>query len=286
MATLLHLLLSFMAFAAAAVGTAVALTHYQPRFLLTLDREEARVAEIFDRLYLHDWSPRAWVRIRWLAAPGGALLLLLGTGSWIFAAITAFGLHVLPEKWLELVRGRRRDRIEAQVLDLIDSLVASAKSGMNLHQALVEVADRLPPPIAQECRVLLRRIDAGQSLEGALREADRRLRIPNLGLVIQSLVVHQQRGGRLTELLQRIGRSLREIERVEERVRTETSGIRLSSRIMAAMPLFLGLMLYLASPEHVLMLFETTVGNLLLAAAVALDVAGFTMIRRLAELEV
>lgn len=286
MSLVLGLATVVLAFCAAAGLAYVASTDYRPRLAAALAGQERLVSDTLDSLYLAEWSAKSFVRLRFLAAPASLLLVYLLTRSWVFGLLVAVVLFALPQVLLERAIKKRRERIEAQVGDLIHSLVATTKSGMNLHQSLQEVTARLPAPLAQECAVISKRVETGQSVEAALVEADSRLQIPNLSLVLQSLVVNERRGGKLPALLDRIGRSLREIERVEERVKTETSGIRLSSRIMAAMPLVVCFLLYLASPEHVLMLFETALGNLLLAGALALDYAGFTMIRRLSELEV
>ena len=282
----LQMLVPVLAFLAAVGAVYVALAYYRLRIRDALARQEDEVAAALNVLYLREWSPKRFVQLRFVAAPAIAAVVFLASRSWVFAVLIGLVLYALPRMLLDLARKRRRERLESQVSDLINSLVATTKSGMNLHQSLIDVADRLPPPIAQECQVILRRLEAGQAMEAALLEADTRLGIPNLSLVIQSLVVNERRGGKLPALLERIGRSLREIERVEERVKTETSGIKLSSRIMAALPLVVCFLLYLASPEHVLMLFETILGNVLLVAALALDYTGFTMIRKLSELEV
>ena len=280
---LLPFLLTFLA---AGGATFITLTHYRPRLMRALEREEAEVRSAMNILYVEEWSPRSFVYLRFVGAPVAAFVVYLVTLNWMLALGVASMLHVLPRTLLDYAGARRRERLEAQVLDLISSLVATAKAGMNLHQSLHDVTGRLPPPISQECQVILHRIETGQAMEAALLETDRRLALPNLSLVIQSLVVNERRGGKLPALLERIALSLREIERVEERVQTETSGIKLASRIMAAMPLVILLLLYLASPEHVLMLFQTTLGNLLLAVALGFDYLGFTMIRKLSELEV
>lgn len=275
-----------LAFLAAAAAVFTALTTYRPRIQRFLERQEERARRSLSALYLDSGTAKAFVHLRYLMAPVAGGMMFLLTGSLLFMSLVALGLYAVPQALLQRAEAHRRDRLQAQVLDLISSLVATAKSGMNLHQGLLEVADRLPAPISQECFILLRRLEAGQSMEAALLEADARLGLPNLSLVLQSLVVNERRGGKLPALLERIAKSLREIERVEERVKTETSGIRLSSRFMAAMPIVVCSLVYLASPEHVLMLFETLVGNLILALALGLDYAGFTMIRRLSELEV
>jgi tight adherence protein B len=204
----------------------------------------------------------------------------------VFALLSGGLVFAAPPFLLNLAAHRRRDKLEAQVLDVIGSISATSKAGMNLLQSVEEVATRMPPPISQEFAMILERVRTGQPLEAALEACDRRLDIPNLSLVIQSILVNQERGGRLPELLEKISLSLREIHRVEERVKTETSGIKLSSKLMAAMPLVIGFLLYLASPDHILMLFNTLLGNLILLAVVALDAIGFSIIKKLGDLEV
>jgi tight adherence protein B len=157
---------------------------------------------------------------------------------------------------------------------------------MSLLQSVREAADRLPPPMAQELGVALERIDAGATLDAALRELDRHLDLPGLHLVLRAILIAENRGGRLPELLTKIGRSLQETERVEERIATETSGVKLASKLMAAMPLLICFLLYLASPDHVTMLFTTLIGNLILVLAAVFDWLGFSIIKRLGDLEV
>ena len=282
----LNLFVPLAAFVAAGGVVFTALTWYRPMLTREAAQQEAEIRRSLNALYIGEEHAVLWVRVRFFGVPLLAVVVFLLTQSFLFGLVSGGILFILPPMLLQQAEARRLERLQAQVVDLINSLVATAKSGMNLHQSLQDVSDRLAPPISQECAVLLRRIESGQSMEAALLEADARLQVPNLSLVFQSLVVNERRGGKLPALLERIAVSLREIERVEERVKTETSGIRLSSKLMAAMPLVVCFLVYLASPEHVLMLFDSLIGNLILIVALIFDYLGFTMIRRLSELEV
>jgi tight adherence protein B len=257
-----------------------------PLLLELVRRQEERTAEALRDLFYEEMSARNLVRFQLVGAPAAALATLLLSGSAAFAMVAGGMVFILPRTALRLAASRRRERLEAQVLDLISSLTATTKSGMSLLQSVEEAAERMPPPIAQELSMVLQRVRAGQPLERALAACDERLGIPNLSLVIQSIRVNEERGGRLPELLEKIAKSLREIARVEERVKTETAGIRLSSKLMAAMPLVIGFLLYLASPEHIRMLFDTVIGNMILLTVAILDYLGFAMIRKLGDLEV
>jgi tight adherence protein B len=275
-----------LAFGCGAGVIYTAVRFFTPQIRARLERDQRRYEEILSDLFVEGISPRQLVLLRYAVAPGLGLLVYLGTGSWLFGLVVGGVLFFAPGKFLELAQERRRTKIESQVVDLINSITATTKSGMNLTQSIEEVATRMPPPIAQEFAMVLQRMQAGQTLEAALRACDERLNIPNLSLIIQSIIVNEQRGGRLPELLERIGQSLREINRVEERVKTETSGIKLSSKIMAAMPFLIGAMLYMVAPDHIMMLFNTFLGNVVLVVAGILDWIGFTIIKKLSDLEV
>lgn len=281
--TPLAYLLSF----AGAVGLLYSLLHhFRPRLAGAFHRRVQQVGASFDELYFSRWKPTTFVSVRWLGAPVAAAVVQVATRSWVFALLVGLAVLVLPGKWLAWKLQTRREKLESQIVDFISSLIATTKSGMNLQMSLAEVAGRLPAPMSQECQTILRRIEGGQSVRAALVDADRRLQSARMSLVFHSLVVHERSGGRLPELLDRIARSLREIERVEERVKTETSGIRLAARLMVAMPVFIGGLLYLLSPEQVTMLFDTPIGNLMLATAIVLDYVAFQIIYRLSDLEI
>ena len=86
--------------------------------------------------------------------------------------------------------------------------------------------------------------------------------------------------------MDRLAAATKEIERVEERVRTETSGIRMSSNVMLAMPFLICSLLYVIEPNQVLILFDSFVGNVILVFALGLEVGAYFIIQRLIDLDV
>lgn len=282
---LLHAFVLLLAFAAGAGLAHAAAGLAGPALARRLAEERGRYGDRLRTLFLHDLSPRFLVLVRWAGAPAVALLAA-GAGQPVLGAILGGVLFVGPDRLLDHLAERRRQRLAAQVLDLTHALAATSRSGMSLLQAIEEAAASFPAPMGQELAVTLERIDAGATLERALGDLDRRLALPGLHLVLRALLIAEARGGDLPRLLSKIARTLMETERVEQRIATETSGVRLASRLMAAMPLLIGVFLYMASPEHVTMLFTTLLGNLILVLAAVFDWLGFSLIRRLGDVEV
>ena len=81
--------------------------------------------------------------------------------------------------------------------------------------------------------------------------------------------------GRLNETVDRIAHSVRELQRLERKVKSETAQARKSALYMAIIPFFLLVAYYFVDQQAVATLFLTTAGNFLLAAAVLLDIFAY-----------
>lgn len=225
----------------------------------------------------------------WLKYAGSLVALAIGVvlfRSFVFGAFMAAIVFVVPSILLRRTLRQRFEKLEEQTSDVMTALSATVKAGMTLEESIAEIAENMRPPVSQEFALIKQRIDSGKTIPAALKEADRRLQAPRLGLIFRSLIVSQERGGKLAALMDNLSDSMREIQRVEERIKTETSGLRLSSTIMVFMPLLIGIFLYIADPEQVTMLFTTAIGNLILVIAIAMDIAAFRMMQKIVDLDV
>lgn len=207
-------------------------------------------------------------------------------GSLVFGVFLGVLVYLLPQVVLDNIIRRRRDRLESQTADVMTALSACIKSGMTIEQAFDEIVDTMYPPVSEEFALIRERINAGQPVIAALKSADKRLKVPRLSLIFQTISISLERGGRLASLMDRLAKSTREIERVEERVKTETAGLRLSARIMFFMPFVICGMLYLIEPEQVTLLFNNLAGNVVLVLAISLDIAAYFIMKKLIDLDV
>jgi tight adherence protein B len=168
----------------------------------------------------------------------------------------------------------------------LELLANAVKSGQTLPQALAVVSAQTPPPLSQEFGLMVREYELGVALDRVLVNARERLGSKQFTLAVSALLVSREKGGDLPETLERIAAAMREINRLEEKVRIATAEGRKSARTMAAMPFVLGVMLYLMDPGSFSLLFTDVLGNVILAAAVALSVTAFLWIRRIVNVPV
>ena len=214
-------------------------------------------------------------------------LILFSLTNWIGALIGAGVGAVFPYFMLRLLARRRLEKLEAQLVPGIQTLASGVRAGLNLVQAMGLVAEEGAIPLRQEFRHLLREYEFGMSLEDAMDNSADRIGSGDFTLLFAALQTHRERGGNLGETLDRIGESIREIQRLECRVQTLTAQGRATARALGVMPAIVLLIMWgIVDTEGVRSLFTTDMGNMVLAAMFVLTLLGFLWIRKIVDVDV
>src|SRR5207247_1092382 len=90
-----------------------------------------------------------------------------------------------------------------------------------------------------------------------------------------ALLASRESGGRLNETVERISRSVVEIQRLERKVRSETAQARKSAVYMSIVPFFILAVYSFLDPNSVRLLFVTLPGQMILSACVVLNIASY-----------
>ncbi len=277
---------SLLAFLSVSIIVYLALTAFYPRIRARVESDYLDVDRTLKSIFYTAYDARLFVVLKYGGSIVAFVVGMFLFNSFVFGAFMAAVVYPIPGMMLKRIVNGRRDALDNQTGDVMTALSATVKSGMTLEESIAEIATNMRPPVSQEFTLIKKRIDAGQSIASALKAADSRLEAPRLSLILQSIVVSQERGGRLAALMERLSEAMREISRVEERIKTETSGLRLSARIMVFLPFVIAGFLYIADPEQVTMLFTTVVGNIILVVAIGMDIAAFRMMQKIVDLDV
>ena len=277
---------SVLAFVSAAAIVYVSLTAFLPIIRARVEADYIGVDRTLKSGFYTDVDAKVFVALKYAGSLVAFLLGFLVLNSLIFGLFIGLVMYLIPSLLVKRIVNGRKNSLELQVSDVMGAFSTTIKSGMTLEESITEIATKMRPPISQEFALIKERIDAGQTIVAALRAADARLQVPRLSLIFQTIIVGQEKGGRLASLMEHLSESIREIQRVEERVKTETSGLRLSARIMVFMPVVICGFLYIAAPDQIAMLFTTLIGNAILVVAIALDIAAFRIMQKLVDLDV
>ena len=176
---------------------------------------------------------------------------------------------------------KRRDQIEDQLADAMVSLSSAIRAGLSLPQAMEMLADNSPQPIKSEFGYIITDYEMGKPLDRALQEAKERLRSENFALFAAALLASRDSGGRLNETVDRIAHSVRELQRLERKVQSDTAMARKSAVYMALSPFFILTAYYFVDTQAVSVLFVSTIGQILLATAIVLNIIAYLWARHI-----
>ncbi len=225
-------------------------------------------------VHLHRWA------VGWLVAVLVVFCsLALVLDNFVFAVLFAVLLLAAPWYLIRRLAQRRRQKIEDQLADAMVTLANAVRAGLSLPQSLEILAAQLPPPIHFEFRQIVAEYNLGKPLERVLREAKDRMRSENFALFAAALMASHESGGRLNETVERIAASVRELQRLDRKVMSETAQARKSAVYMALAPLIILVVYFLVAPENTVLLFTEIVGQMMLAAAVILNVLAYLWAR-------
>lgn len=190
---------------------------------------------------------------------------------------------------LAIVRNRSRKRLEAaesQVLDLATGLASGLRSGQALPAALEAVSARLPSPMADEVKTVLREYRLGLDLPDALARLSLRVPCEDLTLLVGSIRLTQQAGGSLAEVLDKMVEMIRGRTEFQSKLKAMTAQGRFEAIAMSLAPAFVFVILFLIDRPLMLPLVTTRAGWMTIVGDAIWLTIGFFIIKRIVTIEV
>jgi len=227
-----------------------------------------------------------FVMIRWFIAviTGGLLSILFN--SLLFLLVGIILGYISTNLWLKRKIRLRIEAFNKGLPDMISTIIGSLRSGYSFTQAFKTVVEECDTPVKDEVQYLLKELNYGVSMEEALNNLNFRVPSKDLELMVQAVLIQRQVGGNLAGVLEIILGTIRERARIQRQVQTLTAQGRLSGKVIGALPLVLGFMIYLINPEYMKVLFTNTVGIIIISIGGISGFIGFIIIHKLTEVEV
>ncbi|MBN3562701.1 type II secretion system F family protein [Aliamphritea spongicola] len=224
---------------------------------------------------------------------GIALLMALGAGiAWFFSRNIWIALVVgvicffIPVFKIIRAKHKRIAVFEEQLPDAIDIMKRAIRAGHPFSESLHLVAEEMDGPVGQEFRITFADLNYGNDLRRAMLGLLHRVpSIPVMALV-SCILIQKDTGGDLTEILERIGKVIRERFQFQRRVKTLSAEGRLSAWILVLVPFALVIVVSLTSPDYLPMLLDDPMGLKLIAFAFVGMIIGVYWINRVLRIEV
>lgn len=204
----------------------------------------------------------------------GVLLGLTSGTSVALAVVFALLTPFIAKLVVSVRTSRRRARFADQIDDMVQLVAGSLRAGHGLSTALGSVATDADAPMSEELARVVNESRLGRPLPDALAITAQRMQSKDFEWVAQAIAINAETGGNLAEVLDQVGRTIRERNQIRRQVAALSAEGRLSGLILVVLPIALFLFLSLIRPEYTAVFFQTIVGILALIVAVVLLIAG------------
>jgi tight adherence protein B len=162
----------------------------------------------------------------------------------------------LPVLYVKRARNTRVAKLLGQLPDAFELMSRVVRSGQTIALALRAVADEFPPPVASEFALCYEQQNLGLSIEAALRDLARRTGLLEIKIFVLALVVQQQTGGNLAELLDKLSTIIRERFQIHGQIRILTAEGRTQAAVLLILPVIMFGLIMFFNQEYAGMLLE------------------------------
>lgn len=188
------------------------------------------------------------------------------------------GLLGFPRFLLGFLTKRRAKKMTAQFADAIDVIVRGVKSGLPLTECLRIIGRESPAPLGTEFKNLTDNVSMGATMETALQKFYQRVPLPEINFFVIVLSIQSKAGGNLSEALGNLSAVIRQRKMMREKIKALSSEAKASAWIIGCLPFAVGAMVFVTTPDYIMLLFTTETGHSILATgAILMGLGLFTM---------
>ncbi len=231
------------------------------------------------------WSRRTFYIISAvIGAVAAGLCVAVGFPAYAAAAIGIAGTLGLPRWVVNRLRKRRLNKFQMEFANAIDVIVRGVKAGLPLTDCIGIVASEAPEPIKGEFVRIVESQKMGVSISDAVARMPDQVPISEVNFFAIAIGIQQVSGGNLSEALSNLSSVLRERQRMKGKISAMSMEAKASAAIIAALPFVVMVMVYVTSPDYIMLLFTDQLGHVMLGAGAFWMTLGVIVMRKMISL--
>lgn len=209
-----------------------------------------------------------------VAALLGALFGLANGTSILLALVFAALTPVIAKITVSMRTSRRRAKFAEQVDDAVQLIAGGLRAGHGLSRAVSAVANDADAPMSEELIRVVNETRLGRSLADSLAVTAQRMKSDDFEWVAQAIAINLETGGNLAEVLDQVGKTIRERNQIRGQVKALSAEGRMSAIILVLLPIGLFAFFAIVQPTYLPSFFGTIIGIIGLILAFILLIVG------------
>jgi tight adherence protein B len=150
-----------------------------------------------------------------------------------------------------------------------------------LNECLQVIARESPEPLAGEFRNVVEQQRLGVPLSEGLERMSERMPLAEVRFLTIVIGIQQQAGGNLSEALGNLSGVIRDRQMLALKVKSLSAEAKASALVLGSLPPGVMTMVYLTSPDYMMPLFTTTVGQFMIAVGAVWMLMGILIMKKM-----
>jgi tight adherence protein B len=189
---------------------------------------------------------------------------------------------------LVVLRKRRKaiEEFEGQFPEALDFVSRSMRAGHGFSIALEMLAADSPDPLGLAFRHVSNDLQLGSALDVALGKLLIQVPTVDVRFFVSSVLLQQETGGNLGEILSKLALIIRERFRLKGTVKAVSAHGRITGMVLVLMPVVVTLIMLVTSPKYLTDLADDDFGRKLIYGAVGGQIIGYFVIKKIINIKV
>jgi tight adherence protein B len=203
----------------------------------------------------------------------------------VVPAAAALGF-LLP--FLSMLRKRSKNigAFEEQFPEALDFLSRSMRAGHGFSVALEMLATDSPDPLGKCFRRVANDMNLGSPLDVALGKLVTLVPLIDVRFFVSSVILQQETGGNLGEILTKLAYIIRERFRLKGTVKAVSAHGRITGLVLLLMPLGVAAFLMVTDPKYLTEMLNNPIGRKMIYGAIGGQVVGYFVIKKIIAIKV
>ena len=184
------------------------------------------------------------------------------------------------------LRKKRFAQFEQQLPEALDFISRSMRAGHGFTIALEMLAADSPDPLGGAFRKISNDMQLGGSLHACLHRLLELFPLVDVRFFASSVILQQETGGNLGEILSKLATIIRERFRLKGQVKAASAHGRITGMVLVLMPVAVACFMMVTSPDYLTEMAQDKTGRILIYGAVIGQIIGYFVIKKIINIKV
>ena len=246
-----------------------------------------KISMLLEQAGLPQWTPARLVHLCIMAFTAGTGVVWL---MFPVPKLVAVGVGALaslgPVGYVWWLRRGRLHKFEAVFPETLEIISRSMRAGHAFSVSLEMIHREFQEPVSGEFRRTFEEHNLGLPLDTALQKLAQRVPSLDVHFFVSAVLLQKRTGGNLAEILDKLAYVIRERFKLRGRIKAVSAHGRMTATALSAIPVCVAVLMFFTNPDYVTFFFTDEIGNMMMGAAVFLQVVGFLVMKKITNIEV